>query len=90
VTLKCKSSTKPSWTKEGDEGITKKHSLLYFDLLLTNVTEEDTGKYYCFGTTELRKKFMVSVDVLVGGMFPFILYYYNHQISLVYVHTVGL
>ena len=68
VTLRCKSTVIPYWTKHY-KPISKRHSILHYGLYLTNVTENDSGRYYCNGTDATHENFSEYVVVLVGSMF---------------------
>ncbi len=65
VTLTCKSHTDPQWSKE--EGRINSHSVFQNSLLLYEVTEEDSGRYICYGTYPSGELFDESATVLVGG-----------------------
>ena len=64
----CLSIKPPKWTKLGlqvERGETFKNQLI-----LHNVTEEDTGIYYCHGF-HYNETFSASSELLVGGKYSF-------------------
>ena len=61
----CSSDTSVIWSKNG-RNISNNHVLYLNILLLTNVTESDSGNYTCQGT-QFNKSFEAHAEVIVGG-----------------------
>ena len=83
ILLYCESKDIVEWKQKGKEHIIPilRHEEYNDYLVMNNVTLEDTGTYYCFGSYNDSSLFQDNVDVFIGGNK---LYMIDHRLSMIF------